>query len=480
MNCRSRIAASPLKGLAAIFLQDLIVFAFEQLVRHTIPAELALKSGVPHVSKYATFCISFALASWGSQALGQLPAFVGGTVVDAETGAPIPYAMVQLVGARSGTLCNLAGAFRIELTDVFPTDTLRFDALGYAGQALPLARLPKRSEALTIRLESAELTIDPVVIRSQDPWQLIQTALARYEANHWIRPFGVRFLFREFAEDAAHRPLHVHEAVVEAGISADLTTDPVFALVQQRFATDTVRYAETGDASGKIAAEMFDTEIRSTYYTLTGSNLRKHGVFSPKGGKVHTFTLVGTREYAGTQAYEITFAPSMPAKKAKYPQFTGRVLLAEDNLAFLAAQASLVQESAVYIRPGWGVRMLMKLMKFAYQIDGLDSEVWYRQSGDKWYPAGWRATGGIAIARNKRSDEKRFDLHLGYSRQWITTSVLPPDAVPSTDATPLANDAVLEAQPQTEAPTAWTIWDRMPSDVNYTEKAAQIKAANAK
>lgn len=67
---------------------------------------------------------------------------IKGTVIDAETGVPIPRANVQLYEKRKGWSCDEDGNFALY---VRPSDTLKFTHVGYLSKTVPLIRIDSAS-----------------------------------------------------------------------------------------------------------------------------------------------------------------------------------------------------------------------------------------------------------------------------------------------------------------------------------------------
>jgi hypothetical protein len=67
---------------------------------------------------------------------------IKGSVMDAETGVPIPRANVQLYEKRKGWSCDENGNFALY---VRPTDTLKFTHIGYLSKIVPISRIDSAS-----------------------------------------------------------------------------------------------------------------------------------------------------------------------------------------------------------------------------------------------------------------------------------------------------------------------------------------------
>lgn len=100
---------------------------------------------------------------------------ITGRVVDAASGAPLPYCTVARVGSTQGTITNDDGLFR---TSVQPGDSVRFSFVGYITRTLPVELVSGKD----IRLSRAVVELGEAVIRPDD--QLYDRII---RVNKWIR-----------------------------------------------------------------------------------------------------------------------------------------------------------------------------------------------------------------------------------------------------------------------------------------------------
>jgi len=75
-----------------------------------------------------------------------------GTVVDATTKQPLPYATVIILGTKTGGITEANGSFNIQLQGVTGNDTVKFSYLGYQTQSLLLTKV-NSSEPLSVMLK---------------------------------------------------------------------------------------------------------------------------------------------------------------------------------------------------------------------------------------------------------------------------------------------------------------------------------------
>jgi hypothetical protein len=119
------------------------------------------------------FFICLILANFGSGAKAQTVYTVTGLVTDANTGEPIPFASVALVGRRNGTVTDEKGRYTLVVKIL--TDSLAVSSLGYK----PLRRkldTERTSQAIDFKLESAGRALQEVTVRAgENPaWRVLR------------------------------------------------------------------------------------------------------------------------------------------------------------------------------------------------------------------------------------------------------------------------------------------------------------------
>ncbi|HIE15716.1 MAG TPA: carboxypeptidase-like regulatory domain-containing protein, partial [Bacteroidales bacterium] len=86
-----------------------------------------------------------------------------GTVTDAQTGDPIPFANVILKGSHEGTITNSVGKFSIETTLV--SDSIQCMFIGYITQAKKI--YPHKFQVINFSLQPEVVTLNAVTIKSK-------------------------------------------------------------------------------------------------------------------------------------------------------------------------------------------------------------------------------------------------------------------------------------------------------------------------
>ncbi len=116
---------------------------------------------------------SFLLFLAFSASLNAQLAYVG-SVVDAVTGMPIPFANIGVVDRAIGTVSDEDGKFLLEFRPdrVRQGDFLRISSLGYQPTEVPLSRLDQFTEHYTFRLQPSPISLDEVVVSTSELFQV--------------------------------------------------------------------------------------------------------------------------------------------------------------------------------------------------------------------------------------------------------------------------------------------------------------------
>src|SRR6187431_2940287 len=115
---------------------------------------------------------------------------VEGTVVDDETGNPVPFASIGIAGTSKGTSSNLNGQFSISITEPI---SLIVTCIGYETQ-----RVKSIEGAAVIRLRPMATQLDPIVVSNRpiDANRIIHKAFRSIHENYNVQPFMQKFFYR--------------------------------------------------------------------------------------------------------------------------------------------------------------------------------------------------------------------------------------------------------------------------------------------
>ncbi|MBD3591841.1 carboxypeptidase-like regulatory domain-containing protein [Bacteroides sp. GM023] len=120
---------------------------------------------------------------------------IAGTLLDKETGVPIPSATVGVRGTSVGSITNQDGDFKLSLPDSLKQAPVAFSHIGYISQDIELSMLLGRHNILN--LEPKVVPLQEVVIRRSDPRKLLREMIERRERNYSHSPVYLTTFYRE-------------------------------------------------------------------------------------------------------------------------------------------------------------------------------------------------------------------------------------------------------------------------------------------
>jgi hypothetical protein len=120
---------------------------------------------------------------------------VEGTIVDKETGKPVAFASIGVVGTSKGTSSNLNGQFSISITEPI---SLKVTCIGY--ESLLIHSL---AEITLIQLKPIITQLSEIVILDKpvNARKILRKAFANIDENYSDQPFLQKFFYRHYCKD---------------------------------------------------------------------------------------------------------------------------------------------------------------------------------------------------------------------------------------------------------------------------------------
>lgn len=132
---------------------------------------------------------------------------IEGKVVDKETGTPIPYASIGIVGTSQGTTSNLIGEFSLTVSD---SASIKVTCLGYESHVVR-----SREEMRLIRLKSIATELNAVLITNKaiNPKKIVRKAFARIGDNYDGQSYLQKYFYRHYSLTNS-----AYEKLIEASV----------------------------------------------------------------------------------------------------------------------------------------------------------------------------------------------------------------------------------------------------------------------
>ena len=118
-----------------------------------------------------------------------------GKLQDNQSGAPIAYGTVGVVGTSIGSITNQNGEFRLRLPDSLRQGRIVVSHVGYVGQEMDMSLLEAQHAVWS--LEPRVIPIQEVVIRAVNPIRLLREMLKAKKTNYASVPVYLTTFYRE-------------------------------------------------------------------------------------------------------------------------------------------------------------------------------------------------------------------------------------------------------------------------------------------
>ncbi len=266
---------------------------------------------------------------------------ISGKVIDAKTNQPIAFASVTATGTNIGTVTNTDGEFTIQFGKNLNVKSLTFKYIGYQNQEVEISSIPEKK--FKVKMKPSVIPIEEVVIRPNDPKELIKEVLRKIPQNYSEKANKEMAFYREYIKNK-RKYVSISEAVVEI----------YKAPYNKEYSNDLVKLYK-GHKSAKVKAQ--DTiimKLKGGPKTALLLDIAKNPyiLFSDEKLEDYDFTLDDITNINNQQNYILIFKQKPKPEQAL---FNGKIYVNIKTLAITAAEFNLNLEniseaSKVFIR----------------------------------------------------------------------------------------------------------------------------------
>ena len=169
---------------------------------------------------------------------------IRGSLVDAESGEPIPFATIGIKGSGVGVVSNLEGDFSIPVRYRSLNDSIFVSCIGYEREELPLSALNidsfNRIEVWKANYDLPSASIAAKKLKKLSAVAMVRKAVKRISDNYPDSPFSYFAYYRDYQKrDDAY--INLNEAIVEIldqGFHTDDRLDTEVKLYEYRSNND--------------------------------------------------------------------------------------------------------------------------------------------------------------------------------------------------------------------------------------------------
>jgi hypothetical protein len=291
-----------------------------------------------------------------------------GKVIDAVTRKPVVFANVYLINSSVGTVTNSDGEFVLKVPTQEANRTLGVSYIGYHNTELKLSEL--EPEDNVIKLEPSSVQIKEVIIRTNDPTELLHMAMRRIDENYMVSPEMLIAFYRETIKQNRSY-VGVSEAVLDvykASYNNDFDVDRV-KIYKGRKSQDVK----------KMDTLIFKLQGGPRTSFLLDVVKNPGALLSPDFIDYYNFTFTGFVSIDGRDNYVIEFDQK---DNVNYPLYKGKLYLDTKNLAFSRLDFEL-SDKGIDLADNELVRK--KPIDLKVNVIGAHYLINYRVLDDRWY-----------------------------------------------------------------------------------------------
>jgi len=291
-----------------------------------------------------------------------------GKVIDDDTRKPVVFANVYLIGSSLGTVTNADGEFVLKVPVTELGRKVGISNLGYKNLVMSLSDFKGREN--TIRLESAATALEQVIIRSDDPVDLLRMAYRRISENYNNDPEMQVGFYRETVKQNK-----AYVAVAEAVL--DVYKSPYTSIMDY----DRVKIfkGRKSEDVKKMDTLMFKLQGGPRTSFLLDVVKNPGEILSEEYFDKYNFKFTGFASIDGRDNYVIEFDQRPDVDIALYK---GTVYLDTKNMAISRIDFAF-SDKALDIADDELVRK--KPMDLKIDVLGADYSINYRVLDEKWY-----------------------------------------------------------------------------------------------
>ncbi len=295
---------------------------------------------------------------------------VSGTVVDQDSGEPMPYANIQVAGGGLGTSTNSLGAFVLKIPDAYADGTVLVSFIGYQTKRLAIPTIQKR---ITVLLAPDRTNLPEIVVTPPNVLELVKQAFLKVPENYNLDPH-VRTGFLRDRTLSDGKFVGFKEVLFE-----------VYARGRKRrVGLLKGRYAEDKKLKSQVHHSTYNS-IQPIWGNLPGEYLMLE-IDRPKNKGIEDYYDFIWRKSININGEEVMVIDFDQKDGLRKSLLKGKLYIERSSLAFVAMDLNLSPKGKKFLKTnrGWNGgrsgRFPLKMMLKEQQI-----YLQYEKSEGKWY-----------------------------------------------------------------------------------------------
>lgn len=309
---------------------------------------------------------------------GQVVA-ISGTVRDAKTNEPVPYANIYIRSTSIGTATNAEGDFIFKVPVASGADSLMISSVGYTSRTIPIIA----DTHLTILLEPAIVMLNEVTVTARSGLSFLKEVLAKIPANYDTSEVQFTAFYREHYW-LGDFELAFNEAVLD---------------IHRVFNYDKKRNDQIRIIKGRKKKINFGKDPQFLYWISNVSNTARSSLLEDivKYNKVKQTPFYPTNykyyEYACSRTIQehdrnIIVMDIYPKRKARKGYVKMTMYIDEASLAIVKIDLEPTPEGIQYINKhekGFGYAIMSKVVHATFDFSAMKVSLSYKEYNGKWY-----------------------------------------------------------------------------------------------
>jgi hypothetical protein len=336
-------------------------------------------------------------------ALSQEFITIRGSVIDAGTGKPVPFASVRVTSRSTGTSANESGEFVVKINKQFAGDTLRISSIGYKSRDKVVASLNTYE---VIALESAATELREVTVQGESALDLVKRVIAAIPEKFDTTVYHMSAFYRE------NNWLGKDELLYNEGV---LDIRKSFKAGDRKNPTDQLRIVKSRKkkidlGKGGILYYWLAGPANGARFSLGEDMIKyrdtKWSVFNPRNFRYYTFEYVGAISDGHRQLVIIDIKPKKKSRKAL---FNMRAYIDEDASTMVRYDYELTEEGVRRVeKQDKGVGYAVATVAYGVSLDYHRFTIGcsYQEYQGKWYLSSVKRHFEILVDSKKRNMDK--------------------------------------------------------------------------
>jgi hypothetical protein len=330
------------------------------------------------------------LLSFANILMGQNQLELTGSVIDKENKSPIPFASVILPSQSIGTASNNDGDFVLKAQDSIELDTLVISCIGYESKKIALSTF-NLSEKLLVELEESVTQLEEVVVKPQDPIELINKAWNKISENYKNDPMMMKGFYRETVQ-LEQKLISLSEAVISIYKSPYL----------DRQQMDQMKLLKGRKSKAVEESDILD------HMSISGGLLAdfvKYGLHSliQNNFQYYDYVLENILIDGDDATYVISFDQK---DSVKMPLIKGKVYIDASSLAFVAVNYGYSPKGLQFAnKTNKKQRKARRKLGYTIEVLTANTKVNFIKKGQYWYLQSGISEFSGKVVRKKKKDE---------------------------------------------------------------------------